>query len=187
MHLSPLREAKLRHMFSVYDHDGNGLVERADYDATIANFASARQLTPGSMEYRRLEEAYLSVWHGLVREADADGDQGISFEEMLHYNERIIHDPQLFDEHVVALGDLLFELLDANGDGHVIEDEYVEFLRCLGVDGDQGAFTRLDLSGAGKLSKRDVRQRIQEFYFSDREDAPGNWLFGPLPQDGGGQ
>lgn len=54
------------------------------------------------------------------------------------------------------------------------------------------AFARLDTSGTGKLSRRDVRQRIQEFYFGDRPDPPGNWLFcrlpegGPAPDGGGG-
>ena len=179
MEISELKRAKLRRMFSVYDYDDNGFIERSDYEAVIANLAGARQLEPGSSTYEELKRSYLSVWEWLRREADTDHDGRVSFEEMLHYNERVTHDPRLFQEQVVALGDLLFELLDRDRDGHVTRQEYHEFATCLRFQPGE-AFSKLDVDGKGRLSKPEVHRRIHEFYFSDLEDAPGNWLFGPL-------
>jgi hypothetical protein len=41
------------------------------------------------------------------------------------------------------------------------------------------AFRRLDRDGDGELSHEEFRAAIVEFYLSDDENAPGNWLLGP--------
>jgi hypothetical protein len=44
------------------------------------------------------------------------------------------------------------------------------------------AFRRLDRDGSGKITKEEFRTAITEFYLSDDENAPGNWLLGPMGQ-----
>jgi Ca2+-binding EF-hand superfamily protein len=54
----------------------------------------------------------------------------------------------------------------------------------LGIDPTHSsdAFRRLDRDGSGKISKEEFRAAITEFYLSDDENAPGNWLLGPMGQ-----
>lgn len=179
---SAFREAKLKRMFDVYDVDNNGYIERKDYETVIDNFAAARGLAPGSKEYEKLETAYLTVWEGLRSQADTNRDDLVSFDEMLAYNEDVMADPAKFEEQVLGIGQLLFELLDSDGDGYVKEGEYLQFAECLRFEGDPVSFARLDTSGSGMLSKAALMDRIREFYLSDDENAAGNWLFGDVKQ-----
>ncbi|MFI6170550.1 hypothetical protein ACIBCN_27465 [Nocardia sp. NPDC051052] len=51
----------------------------------------------------------------------------------------------------------------------------------LGIDPahSSDAFRRLDRDGDGSLSYAEFRTAIVEFYLSDDQNAPGNWLLGP--------
>lgn len=177
---SPLKVAKIQRLFDVYDADQNGVLEKADFQSVVDNFARARQLPPESSQYQRLQSTYMNIWAGLQREADEDGDGQVTLEEMRYYHDLVIYDPSLFQKHVVGLTELLFELLDSNSDGTISESEYLEFARCLRFEADSGLFQHLTESRG--FSKELLRQRISEFYYSELPDAPGNWLFGRLDQ-----
>lgn len=177
---SPLRRAKLRQLFQIYDADGNGVLEQVDFLAVVERFATARGLDSESDAHRRLQELYLSVWDELQREADADGDGQVTLQEMRSYLDRVTHDPALFVQQVLTITELLFGVLDANSDGLITEKEYLEFASCLGFKADSEVFARL--SPPQGMTEVTLRQRITEFYFSEQQDAPGNWLFGRLEE-----
>ncbi len=181
MPLSDLQKAKMKRMFDVYDFDRNGFIERKDYLDVIQNLASLRQFAPGSPEYAALQSAYLAVWEGLRTHADTNRDNRVSFEEMLAYNEAVMANAEEFEQQVLALGHMLFDILDVDGDGRISEGDYLQFARCLRFQAGKESFAKL--APGGHLSKEEVTDRIREFYFSQDDKDAGNWLFGEITAD----
>lgn len=181
MSLNELQKAKMKRMFDVYDFDRNGFIERKDYLDVIKNLASLRQYAPGSPEHATLQSAYLTVWEALRTHADTNRDNRVSFEEMLTYNEALMADTDQFQQQVMGLGHLLFDILDVDEDGSISESDYLQFAKCLRFEASRESFARL--APQGQISKEEITERIREFYFSEDESAPGNWLFGELHAD----
>lgn len=179
---SPLKLAKARTLFSVYDNDGNGFIERADFEAVADNFVQIRSLTSDSEQSQRLRHLYLNIWEELQSVADEDGDGRVSFPEMLSYLDKLTHDPCLFHQQVVTLSELLFRLLDVDGDGSIAYSEYQEFAECLRFETSEENFSRLS-QGAASLSAAQLSKRLQEFYYSENPSSAGNVLFGNLVGD----
>lgn len=177
---SQLRLAKIRQLFHVYDADRNGILEKTDFQAVVDRFARARNLDPGAEAYQSLQTTYLSVWSNLKREADEDGDGQVTFEEMHSYHDTITHDPLLFHQQVVSLTDSLFQLLDSDDDGQIVESEYLDFASCLGFEADSDLFRHL--SPRGEMDKKTLRERLSEFYFSEQPESRGNWFFGRIEE-----
>ncbi|HXE71265.1 MAG TPA: EF-hand domain-containing protein [Candidatus Nitrosotenuis sp.] len=185
--LTPLQRRKLSRKFALLDTDHDGRLRQGDLQRVQAYLASMRSLDAGSPEGTRLVELFSSYWKALERSCDRDWDGTVTLEEWLHY-----HDLALWREaealatsshyHGTLEGaaGFLFELLDADGDGRITRQEYRQFLSACGLDAHEAAecFMRLDLDGDGYLSRDEMLTLVDEFYFSQNEDAPGNWLFG---------
>ncbi len=65
-------------------------------------------------------------------------------------------------------------------DGQITLSDYKAYFKAWGLDEAQAepAFSRLDLSGDGTLSRTSFTLFGSNFYMSDEENVPGNWLFG---------
>lgn len=92
--------------------------------------------------------------------------------------------PGNFEDAVIRIADAFMCIVDTTGDGSLDFDEYVRMYAGLGIDltHSSDAFRRLDRDGDGKISYEEFRAAITEFYLSDDENAPGNWLLGPMGQ-----
>jgi len=179
--LSDLQKRKLTSMFKAYDFDDDGFLVEADYQKVIDNLAEARGWKPDSPQYETLRDAYMGVWQGLRSHADANRDDRVSFDEMVAYNQGVMESRVRFEGEVLALGGLLFDLADMDGDGQIQPADMASFHRCLGEDIPSGdVFRRLDTNGDGRISKDEIVRHVSDFYYSSDPDAPGNWLFGPF-------
>ena len=89
--------------------------------------------------------------------------------------------PENFEEAVLKIADAFMRIVDTNEDGSLNFDEYVRMYDGLGIDPAHSseAFKRLDRDGNNAISYEEFRAAIVEFYLSDDENAPGNWLLGP--------
>ncbi|HIB69200.1 MAG TPA: hypothetical protein EYO33_29965 [Phycisphaerales bacterium] len=178
--VSSLRQAKVRHLFNIYDADGNGVLEKFDFQSIADNFARARGLESEADSYRRLRDGSLKVWSRLQQHADKNGDGKITLEEMLSYHNLITHDPALFQEQVVSLTEGIFQVLDSDSDGVITRGEYFEFASCLGF---QALPEDYELITQGQEFTRELfQERLSEFFLSQRADSPGNRLFGKVPK-----
>ena len=74
----------------------------------------------------------------------------------------------------------LFDVLDLDGSGRIGVDEYAAFVQPLGVSGQDAhtAFSQLDRSGDGFLSRDEFAEDLFEYFQSDDRSARGNWFFG---------
>lgn len=69
--------------------------------------------------------------------------------------------------------------MDTNRDDRIGLPEYSQYLVAHGIGGDLAAvaFQRMDTNGDGIITFDDFRQISTDFFFSDDENAPGNWLW----------
>ena len=178
---TPLRLAKAKTLFSVYDYDDNGFIEKADFEAVAENFAKARELPTESEARQKIKELYLGIWAELENVADEDRDGRVSFSELLAYLDKLTHDPALFHQQVMVLSELLFELLDSDGDGSITFQEYSEFACCLRFETSLENFSQLSQKNES-MTRVDFLRRLQEFYYSEDPDAQGNVFYGDLKE-----
>src|SRR5262245_11456527 len=181
--LTPMQNAKLTRLFVVLDADRDQKLERADFEEIVANLAESRGWLRGSHEYTVLESLYMRIWDDVKRLADSSGDGAVGLREFLTFHDHLLGSATLHQQVTMATVDVLFKAFDRDHDGHISIDDFRMFFAAYRIR-DPGvadeSFRRLDVGGTGRISRGDANARVEEFYFSDRPEAPGNWLFGPF-------
>jgi Ca2+-binding EF-hand superfamily protein len=182
--LDDTHERKARHYFNLIDEDGNGLIEVSDFALRAQRLAESQDLT-GEDEREALRQQVLSWWDHICTVADFDGDARISLPEWEAYWHSIQRGVERGDRDTLqtleraARGTL--RAVDRNGTGRVTLSEYADWLAAWGASGSEEAFRRLDRGDKGFLTEADLVVAVREFYLSDDPAAPGNALYGPLP------
>ena len=180
--LTELQKLKLTAMFNYYDLDGDGVLEKADYEEFARRTCEALGFAPGSPEYDQVYAANVDAWENeTLQRFDKDGDGRVSLEEHLEAHEALLSDKELFNQIVMRDSEGLLGLWDQDGDGKLSSQEYAKALWCYGVEKEAAreAFQHLDRNGSGYLSIEEILKALEEFYQSDDPEAPGNWLMGP--------
>ncbi|MFE5240918.1 MULTISPECIES: EF-hand domain-containing protein [unclassified Streptomyces] len=76
-------ERKIAHRFAAFDQDGNGYIDRADFNAAAARllteFGTKARCDRGQALYTGAE----AFWQGMAGIADVDGDQRVNREEFV--------------------------------------------------------------------------------------------------------
>ncbi|TQM79336.1 Ca2+-binding EF-hand superfamily protein [Saccharothrix saharensis] len=180
--MSDAKDRKFTILFDWFDRTGDGYLTSEDLRGMADLFTSLPGgADPGNAEPVR---AAFGDWWRLLEAGDTDSDGRITREEFIDLMKSSVTAPGNFEAAVIRIADAFMRVVDTSGDGSLAFDEYVRMYEGLGIDpthsGD--AFRRLDRDGDGKIGKEEFRAAITEFYLSDDENAPGNWLLGPLTQ-----
>jgi Ca2+-binding EF-hand superfamily protein len=170
-------------LFGWIDQDQDGYLTRDDFQQMAGLFTGL----PGGdnpENSQALREGFEKFWSLLLDSGDADADGRIGPEEFISIMKSSVTAPGNFEDTVIRIVDAFMRIVDTTGDGSLSFDEYVRMYDGLGIDPahSSDAFRRLDRDGDGKISKEEFRAAITEFYLSDDENAPGNWLLGPMDQ-----
>ena len=175
-----LPRKKFTHYFSILDRDGDGMLERSDFESIVGAVASARGLQEGSAEYGRLRDAVMDTWSHIEEFADPNGDGRATLDEWIQTLDDTINNEDKYERYVTPFATGVFEMLDTDNDDEVGPDEYRQFFSIFGVstDASDEAFRRLDTNGDGRLTKSELLERVREFHTADDPNAPGNYLFG---------
>ena len=176
--LSDLQRKKLPNLFHLHDKDRDGALRREDYVQFPRELAQARGFEIGSPEEQELSARFLAGWESL---SDFRVDGGVSLDGWLAYWERVLTTDGLYEQFAGSMGEFIFLLLDANGDGTVGRDEFLDFYRAYDLSEEESLrlFDRLDLDGSGSLSRDEIEVLLRQYFLSDDPDAPGNVFFGP--------
>jgi Ca2+-binding EF-hand superfamily protein len=179
--LTNLQKQKIVKLFSMYDTNNTGVINRHDFETIIKRLADLRNWSFRSSKYQILSNKLLYKWKCLQGGADTSHDRQISLDEWLAYNEAVIADESRFAEEVRSLMEVLFEAFDTDEDGKINEKNWWEFLSVYNVSPIYAdmVFSRLDTDQDGCLSKDDLIQLVTDFYYSDDPNAPANLMFGP--------
>lgn len=179
-----IRERKFRRWFDALDVDDSGTITRRDLTLMSERYAAARNVSAEAPEAQRLTAALDGLWTGLIGSADRDGDGHVTFAEMLAVLEPATADPALYPEQFGQLGELFFELADADGDDRIDLAEFTHIFGATGrAPGDEckEVFDRLDSDASRALSRPEYHKALREFLYGNDPAAPANHLFGRLP------
>ena len=179
--LSEFRRRKLTAGFRELDLNGDGHIGHDDIELLIKNHGEAYGYPAGTPEYAELADRTRGVWQQL-KQFDANGDGEVSLDEYVAGFEAFLSQRDTFMSSMTALVDSFYEMADSNGDGRISEDELIKHFRAWNHSEEQAriAFPRLDRGGSGAISKAEWMANLEEFYFSEDPDAPGNWV-APIP------
>lgn len=179
--LTDLQKRKLMKLFTVYDADCSGVLERKDFDKVAQELTAMAGWSTRSPKCLTLTNQFAQEWKCLLKSADADQDQAISIEEWFGYYDDLLSDEKKYQERAAALQDQIFDVFDANGNGELCDTEWAKFLSICNVSPVYVTvlFPKLDTDGDGVIKKADFLTLMQDFFYSNDPDAPGNLVFGP--------
>ncbi|WP_156757070.1 EF-hand domain-containing protein [Actinokineospora pegani] len=168
---SELQRKKMSIVFTAMDDNGDGFLERADFEALTDRWTSIR----GTVGAQRLREIMMGWWQVLLEASDTNRDQRVTVEEVL----AVVDNLGSMLHLVRATAESMFEAVDEDGDGRVSAAEYG---RMIGAwtgreSAPEAVFARLDTDGDGWISKPEFIGHWAEFWAGDDEDAPGAHLF----------
>ncbi|MBY8849914.1 EF-hand domain-containing protein [Saccharothrix longispora] len=172
---SDLQREKTSIVFAAMDVNGDGYLERADFEALTDRWVHLRD----GYQPERLREIMMGWWEALHAASDQDSDEKVSHDEVL----RMVDNLGTALDLVVATAESMFEAVDEDGDGAVSAPEYGRMIHAW--TGDEtptdGVFALLDLDGDGTISKSEFVRHWVEFWAGDDPEAPGTHVFGEVP------
>ncbi|MFC7302612.1 EF-hand domain-containing protein [Streptomyces monticola] len=184
MQISAFLDRKLSRRFKTYDTDGDGSIDRTDFETAVDRLGEAFGHKPDSAPLSRLRELALGLWAHLARVADTNQDGRISETEYkAAFAAGLLETPESFDAGYVPFLDALMDIADADGDGKLTREEQVRWtgaLMNLPEPDAREVFGRLDKDMDGLLDREELLEAIREFYFSDDPRSTGTYLLGPL-------
>lgn len=181
--LSQIQERKLSRLFRVHDTDGNGYVERDDYERMIARIADGRGWPDRSPERDALRARVLVQWAAIAAGEDPPGSGRVPLDGWLALWNAVLQ--AAYETHVRGVSELLWDTMDRDGNGRITRDESRLWFDGYGLSSlaaDQ-AFAACDLNGDGYVSREEWLVLVDQFFFSMDAADPGTLLFGPLEGD----
>jgi Ca2+-binding EF-hand superfamily protein len=171
---SEFQRRKIQGVFDAMDVDGDGLLERHDFEALRDRWTRLRGVGPGSAGYAQLDTVMLGWWSALS--SAADGAEGIGLDDVLRVVDRLGG----MSDAVTGTATAMFDAVDENGDREISAAEYQQLVVAWnGVETDTDAvFPLLDLDGDGHLSRDEFVALWSQFWAGDDPAAPGTWVFG---------
>jgi Ca2+-binding EF-hand superfamily protein len=175
------KNRKFNIVFDWFDQGRDGYLTEDDFQQMAALFIAL----PGGDDpenAQALRAAFEKWWGLLLAGGDTGGDGRLGREEFIDVMQSSVTAPENFEEAVLTIADAFMRIVDTDRNGSLNFDEYVRMYEGLGIDSSHSsdAFKRLDRDGDNAINYQEFRTAIVEFYLSDDENAPGNWLLGPL-------
>ncbi|MDX3235121.1 EF-hand domain-containing protein [Streptomyces sp. ME03-5709C] len=160
-------------VFSLFDADGNGFIEPADF-ALMGRRVVAAVPAAGDGAKERLLGAFRRFWDTLSHELDADRDGRVSPEEFT----AVVLNPQRFDSTVQEFAEALAALGDPDGDGLVGRPDFVALMTAIGFERPniEALFDAFGPAGGDRIPVATWAEGIRDYYCPDKVGIPGDHL-----------
>jgi Ca2+-binding EF-hand superfamily protein len=131
-----------------------------------------------------VEELLTTLWSEFKAPYDTDNNDMLDRGE---FRSSVISTVATQPDRVLLLvgnvANLLFGIVDTDGDGRITRDEHIR-LGCAAFLIDRAdaelSFDKLDTAGKGFLTVEGYLRAVTEFLTSPLPNAPGNWFLGPF-------
>ncbi|GGX62954.1 EF-hand domain-containing protein [Streptomyces minutiscleroticus] len=165
--VSTENERRIAARFATFDQDGNGYIDREDFNAAskavLAEFGTAARSDKGQALYAGAE----AFWQGMAGIADRDGDQRISRGEFVNGAvERLRDNPGRFAEIARPFLHAALDVADGDGDGAATVEETARVLKALGLDKDAAAAAAgtLDADADGRVREEEAVTAFARYF-----------------------
>ncbi|MFI0968419.1 EF-hand domain-containing protein [Streptomyces sp. NPDC021080] len=158
--------------FGLWDVNGDGKIDRADWEAEAQRILKAFGQAPDTPAARELTKAYLGMWSFFADKADIDEAFGaLTLEQFNQVADEYVlgRDGKDFVRAVRPAIQAIVELVDVDGDGQVDPAEFKSWLDAIGVQdvNAQETFVQIDLDGDGQLSVEELAQAVRSHHMGD--------------------
>ncbi|GAA1086267.1 MULTISPECIES: EF-hand domain-containing protein [Streptomyces violaceusniger group] len=164
---------RIAHVFTLFDANGNGVLEADDFDLMANNVIEA---APDADKAAKdaMRTAFRQYWTTLVTELDTNDDGKISYEEF----EACVLSPERFDSTIAVFAEALAALGDPDGDGLIERPAFVALMTAIGfgrpnIDALFDAFDPTDLD---RIQVAVWVAAIKDYYAPDKAGIPGDLL-----------
>jgi len=180
--LSEFQVQKMTKLFSFYDFDGNGYLEKNDYLALGERIVADSNITAGTPEYNKIMERQLAEWTEIQQFADIDQDGRISIEDWLGFMNKANENPDIYKITVTDIADSFVESWASDGNGKIGSNEWQRAFRVFGQSEREGeaAFVKVAGNIDQTLSRDDIHEALDVFFKSEDKSDPRNAMFGTL-------
>ncbi|MBT2380704.1 calcium-binding protein [Streptomyces sp. CB00316] len=168
-------ERKIAHRFAAFDQDGNGYIDRADFNAAAARLLTEFGTTARCDKGQALYTGAEAFWQGMAGIADVDGDQRVTREEFVGGAVKRLRDnPERFAEIARPFLRAAIAVADSGDDGGRASVASVErALKVLGASAEIAgiAAQSLDTDRDGLIAESDVVAALAVYFTVIEPDA----------------
>ncbi len=179
--LTKLQKTKLERFFNILDFDCNGVIEKADFLSLAENLCVLWGIQNDSADHSMIIDQFEASWLSFSLYVDNNQDS-LNLQNWLDFADQFIvnGDERVFKGHIINVVGQIFDYFDTNHDGHISIDEFVDLFVAFRIEIKYSAksFRNMDLNKDDVISKEELISAFMDFFRSDDERAPGNWLFG---------
>ncbi|GGL61481.1 hypothetical protein GCM10010129_01310 [Streptomyces fumigatiscleroticus] len=155
---------RLRKRFQKWDTNGNGSLERSDFEGEAAKITEAFGADSGSPEAQALNDAFQGLFDYI-----SGGSEEVSENQFMNVTGDLIFQQgeATFNRALGPVIQALIGLCDKNDDGLINGDEFVSWLKAVGVDPGraQELFGQVDADNNGELSTDELLAAVREYHF----------------------
>lgn len=178
-------QTKYDELFSMFDHDGDGAIERDDLLTSSRQILDALGYSADSPKAERIVAAYNATWAALMAHVDTDKDDVISRAEYTVAMERCANDPEFRDQVWRPCSDAEFavlDVLDVNDNGVITPDEYATALTHWSVPEDQAlaGAAAMDKNADGHITADEYFKALWAWMVNDDLDSDASQILGDL-------
>ncbi|UUU33100.1 EF-hand domain-containing protein [Streptomyces sp. CA-210063] len=160
-------ERRIAARFATFDQDGNGWIDREDFNvatkAVLSEFGTTARSDKGQALYVGAE----AFWQGMAGIADRDGDQRITRDEFVNGAVKRLRDnPDRFAEIARPFLHAALAVADTDGDGTATVAETARVLKALGVPEQIATATAaaLDTDTDGMVSESEIVTAFARYF-----------------------
>lgn len=155
--------------FQKWDVNGNGRIERSDYEAEAMRIIKAFGVSPDVPQGKAVLDAFRGMFEYQATEAGVGPDGALTQEQFIAVNDKL-----MFKDGDVGFSRLLrptiraiVDLCDTDGDGEVSQTEFKKWMKAIGVSGADAdaAFSAIDRDGSGQLSVEELVNAVRDFHY----------------------
>lgn len=184
--MDDIQLARYDRVFRAYAGDADHLT-RDGFTRHTRRLAEIRGESPDSPPVQAFDEELGNIWDQLAAVADTDRDGRISLDEWRAAGEGVTAALREADaagatSPLDVWVNLLFRVIDANGDGRISMQEYADWLEALGLlEGTdlETAFAGFDLNHDGTLSEDEFRATYHQYWTNFDPTIPAHRWIGP--------